>query len=208
MPDRSPAVDLNELMEAAAEPRDRQPARAFSPRWWLWRVVAALVVAGGLWCVLYALRIGLSFPLIATTVLAIMVVRAALGQISDDPMPTEVTGQGLAVTVQDDDLHGAVEGLRHSIAPTDGVRYAVGRWDDRLNWGDRDASRFVGIVVPRIVEVVDERLRQRHGFTMAGDPARARAMLGEDLWRFLHSPPAKSVASRDVATMIAKVEEL
>jgi hypothetical protein len=208
MPDREPAVDLNELMEVAAERGERQPTRAFSPRWWVRRLLAALIVAGGVWSVLYALRVGLSFPLIVVTVLAVMVVRAALAQVADDPLPTEVTGEGLALTVADDGLSGPMEGLRHSVAPTDGMRYAVGRWDDRLNWGDRDATRFAGIVVPRLAELVDERLRQRHGLSMAGDPARARDLLGEDLWRFLHSPPVKGVTPRDVATMIAKVEEL
>jgi hypothetical protein len=208
MPDRTPAVGLSELLDAAPAPRERQPPRAFSPRWWLRRVIAALVVAGGVWCVLYAFRIGLSFPLITISVLAVMVLRAALSLVADDPLPTEVTGAGLAVTVQDDDQTERADGLRQSVAPTDGVRFAVGRWEDRLNWGDRDPSRFVGIVVPRIIEVVDERLRQRHGFTMASDPTRARALLDADLWRFLHLPPAKNVAPREVLTIIAKVEEL
>jgi hypothetical protein len=203
----SEAVNLRELMEAAQEP-PKQPARVFGPGWWLRRVIAALAVAGGLWCVLYALRIGMPFPLIAFFVLAIMVLRAALGLIADDPMPPEITGEGYATTIEDREAAGMVEGLRRAAGTTDGVRYAVGRWDDRLSWGERDASRFAAIVVPRIADLVDERLRQRHSLTRASDPARARALLGEDLWRFLHSPPAKGLAPKDVAPMIAKVEEL
>jgi hypothetical protein len=151
--------------------------------------------------------VGLPFLLIVATVLAIMVVHGALVLVHDNPLPAEVTGRGAEVTV-DDHRHGPLTALRHSVAPTDGVRYAINRWDDRLSWGERDGARFAGIVLPRLAELIDERLRQRHGFTAKADPERARAILGEDLWRFMTQPGARAATPRDVASIIAMVEGL
>jgi hypothetical protein len=202
-----PNVGLDELFEAAPAPKDKAPARPFGPRWWLRRVIAALLVSGGVFVVLYVIRVGLPFLLIVVTALAIMVLHGALGLVHDDPLPSEVTGQGMQVTV-DDHLHGPLEGLRHSVAPTDGVRFAINRWDDRLSWGERDAQRFATIVLPRLADLIDERLRQRHGFTAKADLARARAILGEDVWQFMTQRAGRVASPRDVASIIAKVEGL
>ena len=202
-----PNVGLDELFDVAPAPKEKAPLRPFGARWWLRRVIAALVVSGGIFVVLYVIRVGLPFLLIASTVLAVMVVHGALAMVQDDPLPPEVTGKGLEVTV-DDHLHGPLEGLRHSVAPTDGVRYAINRWDDRLSWGERDGARFASIVLPRLADLIDERLRQRHGFTAKADPARARALLGEDAWRFMTQPETRAAAPRDVASVIAIVEGL
>jgi hypothetical protein len=202
-----PNVGLDELFEAAPAPRDKTPARAFGPRWWLRRMIAALFISAGIFVVLFVIRVGLPFLLIVVTALAVMVLHGALGQVHEDPLPPEVTGQGLQVTV-DDHLHGPLEGLRHSVAPTDGVRFAINRWDDRLSWGERDGGRFATIVLPRLADLIDERLRQRHGFTAKADPQRARVILGEDVWQFMTQPTARAASPRDVASIIAKVEEL
>jgi hypothetical protein len=206
MAERGPTVGLDELFETAKAPRERVTA-PFSPRWWLWRVVAALLVAGAVYVVLYVVRVGVPYPLIATAVLAIMVLRGTLKLMEDDPLPPEVTGKGIERPVRRE-ASGAPEGLRPAVAQTDGVVFAISRWDDRLNWGERDTGRFTGIVVPRVAELADERLRQRYGVTLAGDPARARALLGEDVWLFLQGQVARRIGPRDVASIVAKVEGL
>ena len=212
-----PNVGLDELFEAAPAPKERARSRAFGLRWWLRRVIAALVVSGGVFVVLYVIRVGLPFLLIMVTALAVLVLHGALGQVHEHPLPPEVTGKGLEVTVEDRLYsgrasgaggNGPLEGLRHSVAPTDGVRYAINRWDDRLNWGERDGERFATIVLPRLADLIDERLRQRHGFTAKADPERARTILGEDVWQFMTQRTARAASARDVASILAKVEEL
>jgi hypothetical protein len=74
----------------------------------------------------------------------------------------------------------------------DGVAEAVRRWDRRLGWGEKDAQRFAVTVGRSLGELVDERLRQRHGITRATDPVRARHVVGERVWALLgplHRPP-------------------
>jgi hypothetical protein len=90
----------------------------------------------------------------------------------------------------------------------DGLRSAVSRWESRLEWGHDSADRFSRAVRPRLVEFVDERLRQRHGINRATDPDAARAVLGDPLWTFLHSPVVKVPAPRELAAHVARMEEL
>jgi hypothetical protein len=207
MPEPDRMVGLDELFEAGPAPRERLKPDAFTGRWWVRTGFIALGLAAALFVVLYVVRLGIPFPLIAVTVLAILVLRAALQLVADEPLPTEVTGAGIE-PVKPDEFAGPLEGLRFSVTATDGLRFAISRWDDRLVWGDRDASRFGSIVVPRIGELVDERLRQRHGITRASSPARARELLGDEAWAFLHAPLSHGYGPRDVASIIAKVEAL
>jgi hypothetical protein len=205
MADRN--VGLDELLDVAPAPKEKAPIRPFGARWWLRRAIAALVVSAGVFVVFYVIRVGVPFLLIAGTVLAVMVLHGALVLVHDEPLPADVTGRGAEVTV-DDHLHGPPTGLRHSVAPTDGVRYAINRWDDRLSWGERDGARFAAIVLPRLADLIDERLRQRHGFTAKADPEQARAILGEDVWRFMTQSGTRAASPRDVASIIAVVEGL
>jgi len=200
-------VGLDELFEVAPAPREKPKAPVFSPVWWGKQALIAAGATVAITLVLYAVRIGVPWPLTFVTALAVVVLREALHQLAEEPLPTEVTGAGLAATVPDE-LSGPLAGLRYSVSATDGIRFAVGRWEDRLLWGDRDRSRFLGAVVPRLGELVDERLRQRHGITRASDPVRARRLIGDQVWMFLHAPPSRGVGPQDVASIVAKVEEL
>jgi hypothetical protein len=207
MPEPDRMVGLDELFEVAPTPHEKPKAPEFSAMWWVRKGFIAIGLSVAIFLVLYVVRVGVPFPLILVTVLAILVLRDSLGQLADEPLPTEVTGAGMAQTVPDE-LSGPLEGLRYSVAATDGVRFAVGRWEDRLLWGDRDGARFATMVVPRLVELVDERLRQRHGITCASDPVRARRLLGDEVWQFLHSPPSRAANPQHVASIVAKVEDL
>ena len=95
-----------------------------------------------------------------------------------------------------------------AVGSTDGLEIAVGRWQDRLTWGERDRDRFLTVVAPRIGELIDERLRLTHGITRATDPARSRELLGDEVWKILHDPPARGPSPRDVTSVVAKVEDL
>ncbi len=61
---------------------------------------------------------------------------------------------------------------------------------------------------PLIADLVDERLRQRHGLTRDGDPERARALLGDPLWKLLEKPVKRTPAPRELAAIVAQLEKL
>jgi hypothetical protein len=82
----------------------------------------------------------------------------------------------------------------------DGLAPAVHRWHVRLQ---RKRT-----LQPNLAELVDERLRLRHGCTRASDPARARTLLGERLWAYLGESTARTPSPRDFAAMLKTVEEL
>ncbi|KXK61634.1 hypothetical protein AWW66_12445 [Micromonospora rosaria] len=91
---------------------------------------------------------------------------------------------------------------------SDALRTAVNRWATPLDWSTGRPDRFVDLVQPRLGELADERLRQRHGLTRDSDPVRARALLGERLWIFLETPPRRTPSPRDLAVIVADLENI
>lgn len=89
----------------------------------------------------------------------------------------------------------------------DGMLAAVRRWDRRLDWGLTHPARFASTTLPRLGELVDERLRQHQGITRASDPARARALLGENLWVLL-APRLDVPSRRELMAALADLERL
>ncbi|GAB3945692.1 hypothetical protein GCM10027614_37900 [Micromonospora vulcania] len=59
-----------------------------------------------------------------------------------------------------------------------------------MDWSNTRPERFTSVVLPRLAELADERLRLTHAVTRESDPARARVLLGDRLWTFLESLPA------------------
>ncbi|HZM75816.1 MAG TPA: hypothetical protein VFC19_08825 [Candidatus Limnocylindrales bacterium] len=90
----------------------------------------------------------------------------------------------------------------------DGLMQAIARWDTMMDWSHTDASRFNRKVLPRLAEVVDERLRQRHGVDRAADPLRARAVLGDPLWTFVTTPSRRPPHPRELEQIISALEKL
>jgi hypothetical protein len=108
-------------------------------------------------------------------------------------------------------------GLRQPLAPdeetsaaADGMQLAVARWDTRLSWVrmQHDPHQFARTAQPRLVQLVDERLRLRHGLVRSADPARARAVLGDPLWTFMTTPVRTNVTPADLAALIRQMEEI
>jgi hypothetical protein len=89
----------------------------------------------------------------------------------------------------------------------DGMVAAVRRWDRQLTWGVASGARFATTAGPRLRELVDERLRQRHGITRATDPARARELLGENLWSLLE-PQERPPTHRQLVAALADLDRL
>jgi hypothetical protein len=90
----------------------------------------------------------------------------------------------------------------------DGLLVAIARWDTMMDWSHTDAARFNRKVLPRLAEVVDERLRQRHGVDRASDPTRARTILGDPLWTFVTMPSRRPPHPRDLDQIVSALEKL
>jgi hypothetical protein len=200
-------VGLDELFENfSPQPAPRSKITESEPygaRWWVARILIAAVAGAAIWGALHAFRIGVPYPFVAVCVLAAAVIREAIVDAEAEPLPVEVTGAGRQPIAVD-----RATGLRSATPTSDGLEIAVARWQDRLMWGERDRDRYLTVVVPRIGDLIDERLRARHGITRATDPARARQLLGDDVWKILYDPPSRGVSPRDVTSVVAKVEEL
>jgi hypothetical protein len=90
----------------------------------------------------------------------------------------------------------------------DGLQLALSRWQSRLSWSQKEPDRFTSQVHPRLADIADERLRQRHGVTRTGDPHRARQLMGERLWTFLYSPLSRTPNPRELAAVVEDMERL
>lgn len=90
----------------------------------------------------------------------------------------------------------------------DGMVEAIHRWDRRLDWGSTAPERFAHTMSGRLGDLVDERLRQRHGFTRATDPRRARALVGEDVWKLIEGSGTRVPSPRDVYVLVQRMESL
>jgi hypothetical protein len=98
---------------------------------------------------------------------------------------------------------------RHAAtAAPDGLRATVKRWETRLEWCYADNGAYNRKVLPLLADIVDERLRQRHGITRESDPAAARKLVGEPLWSFLAGPGRRPPAPRELANLIAWMERI
>ena len=193
----SRSVPLDDLLRPY-EP-DEPPAPAGPDRplvTWFWRT--ALIAAGvsaAIWVVLRTMGFAVPYPLLATLTFGIAALRRALVAVRPPPLPVLTTPPAPA---------GDPDG--GSLA--DGMFLAVNRWDTRLSWTDKDRTAFANTVLPRLVEIVDERLRLRHSVTRASDPERARQLLGERLWSLLHAPVGRYPTPSEFAAIVAEMEKL
>jgi hypothetical protein len=204
--DRDEGVDLasiDELLAADAGPdlgtdidEPGSGRGAALARRLFWAVLVSALCAIALDVVLLPLGVKVPYPLLFSFFFALIVLRRALRQVAAprlrlDTTPTMAPGTRIDPT----DL-------------PDGMQLAVGRWDARLSWTERDPSRFKTAARSRIAEIVEERLRQHHGFTATSDPRRARELMGERLWTFLFSPLARTPNPGELAAVVDDMEKL
>jgi hypothetical protein len=90
----------------------------------------------------------------------------------------------------------------------DGLTHVVRRWQNRLDWCHADAGAFTRKIQPQLAEIVDERLRQRHGIIRAKEPHRAARIVGEPLWTFLTTPVRRPPSPRELAYLIDQMEKI
>ena len=187
-----PVVEEAETVRVDLPVRRSPAGEAVS--WLLWSLLFAGLLSGAVFVVAYAFGYTLPYALLFFAFFALVTLRRNLTRLA---APHVVVGAAPKVP-DDPDLE----------PPPDGVKLALARWDKRLNWSRRDPDRYAKMVRPRLAEIADERLRQRHGITRDGDPRRAREIMGENLWTFLVSSPARTPNPRELAAVVKDMEKL
>jgi hypothetical protein len=191
-------VTLDELLRY--EEDEPTPHRAERPppryRWLIRPLVISVIGTAVGWPLLGAMGVGVPPALIFMVLLSVQLLRRCTQWVDARPIP-----RGLREPSLEHEGDGA---------PPDGMRLAVARWDTRLSWVrvQHDPHQFARTVQPRLVQLVDERLRLRHGVVRSADPARARAVLGDPLWTFMTTPVRANVTPADLARLIRQMEEI
>lgn len=196
MGDQQTSIDdlLGHEEERPAPEPDARP-RGRIRRWFS----ALLIAAAGTAVVVFGLRaFGLAVPVVAVFggCLALVALRRTVRSVAA-PKPVKLRRVGI------DPEDGS-----YVFGSEDGLREAVRRWESRLRSGHRDAARFTEVMAPVLADLVDERLRQRHGFTRASDPQRARAICGDELWQLLDAPVRRAPSAKDYALLISQLEKI
>ncbi|HEX6497995.1 MAG TPA: hypothetical protein VF054_03075 [Micromonosporaceae bacterium] len=187
-------TSIDDLLSGDDEPVP-SPARPKSLRRWVVTTLLFSALAAALLdVVLRASGYAVPFALAFMVFLALAVLRRAVVAVA----PPKLVDPGSAV---DDEVS-------YRVAPSDGLHTATLRWNNRLEWTRDEADRFNQTVRPVLVEIVDERLRLRHGVSRDADPARARQLLGDPLWGLLAGPVAKMPTPRQLADLVSRMEEL
>ncbi|TDC33474.1 hypothetical protein E1211_19085 [Micromonospora sp. 15K316] len=154
--------------------------------------VVVVVIVG-----LRAVGLQVSLLILVTGVLALFVVRRIVAALAPGPLPPPPRRP----------VNRADDGTWNWTAQ-DALRRAINGWETPLEWSNTRPERFTGVILPRLVELADERLRLRHGITRESDPVRARALLGERLWAFLQTSPRRTPSPRDLAAIVAELEKI
>jgi hypothetical protein len=195
----SAEASIDDLLRHEEEPPPQPKRLATGGGWW----VRTLLMAGGLAAVaVFGMRMGgltLSIPLAYAGCLALLLLRRVVALVAPPPLARMTLRRAV----------GEESGSYNWAATPDALRVAVHRWEVPLGWSRReDADRYLRTVPKMLRELADERLRQRHGLTIATDPKSARALLGEELWTILTTPVKRPVAPRDLAASVSRLEKL
>jgi hypothetical protein len=191
-------TSIQELLRYEEEPLPEERRSRSTAGWAIKSTLYAAALAGVIVLMLRFFGVGLPYPLVFVALLALFALRRLVRLVAAPP-----PARAAMVRRQPADDDGS-----YHWAPADGLRSAIGRWETRLEWGHDSVDRFARSIQPRLAEMVDERLRMRHGISRAADPAAARAVLGEPLWTFLTTPVTKPPPPREVAAVLARMEEL
>lgn len=196
-------VRLDDLLSAGVAPPPLLSREDERP-WVLGAVLMAFLASAVVYMVLSLLGVRLAYPLIAAACVGVALVRQA-ARAAGEPSWLRASDLVRPLAVPRRREPGsAYEG-------GDGMAMAVRRWHRRLEWGATgvvaDTGRFARTVGAPLGELVDERLRQRHGITRATDPARARAIVGESLWALLGSQRRLPTA-REIAAAVAELDRI
>jgi hypothetical protein len=79
---------------------------------------------------------------------------------------------------------------------------------ERLGWGLKTAEYFQRAIQPMLLDLVDDKLRRTHGLDLHHDPAAARALTGEPVWRLVTEEVSVPPTMADLDLVLRRVEEL
>ncbi len=168
-------------------------------RWLLWSVVrsaAGAVLSYGL--VRAIADESVSIPFLFVGLLAVHVLVAVLVWVRSPLLPDT-----LRLGLQSAD--------RGATGSRDGLVQAAQRWSRQLAWfglQGGDGEQFARTLQPRLARLVEERLRLRHGVTVASDPQQARQLLGEPLWALVTTPARRCPTGRELAALVTYMEAI
>lgn len=193
------STSIDDLLSSAEEPAGERAeptgggrVRALLRTLVVTAAITVVVVVG-----LRAVGLQVSLWIIVAGVLAVLAVRRVTAALSPPPPPRA----GARAPAGE-------EPGSWNWASRDALRTAINGWERPLDWSSGNRERFTERILPRLGELADERLRQRHGITRESDPARARTLLGEPLWTFLGTPSRRPPSPRDLAAIVAELEKL
>jgi hypothetical protein len=195
-----PNARLDDLLRSDDNVPTKPPVPAREA--WIGRAALQTFIASAVaYTGLQALNLEPPYPLILAVCAGAVLIRQAVR------LTAEPDWQRTSEVVRPVNMRHPIEGGLFSSG--DGMLDAVRGWDRRLDWGATGPQRFHHAVVPRLRDVADERLRQRHGVTMATDPERARDILGEHIWGVLTGPaPDRPPTPKEVAVWVERLEKL
>lgn len=194
------SASIYDLLEHDEEPQQSRAARrGDGVRSWLRTAFAAGALAAAVVLGLRMVGVGVSPAAIFAGFLALLLIRRVAQALTPPPPPR--------LQLVRDPERGEEDG-NYNWTVRDALGSSVNRWEAKLAWSQGEPERFNRSVLPVLAELADELLRQRHGITRAGDPVRARALLGEPLWQFLGTPAKRTPPPRDLAAYVAQLENL
>nr|WP_205808575.1 hypothetical protein [Micromonospora sp. HNM0581] len=155
---------------------------------------ATVVTVAGL----RAIGLRVSLLVLVAAVVTLLVVRRIVAALAPPPKP----GRGGSST------QGGEEPGTYNWDARDALRAAINGWAAPLEWSKTRPERFSTVILPRLAELADERMRLKHGITRESDPVRARALLGDRLSSFLETPPRRTPSPRDLAAIVAELEKI
>lgn len=186
-------ASIDDLLRHEEEPPPEPARPAGGVSWWVATVFIAAALAAVAVFGVRLLGYDLPAPLAFAGCLALLMLRRAVrAAAAPPPAAPQVRLPS-----------GEEAGEYNWAAGEDGLNAAVRRWEQHLAKPER-----TGRAPSTLAQVVDERLRQRHGLTMTSDPDRARALLGDPLWMLLTRPPKRMPPPRDVAAALSHLEKL
>lgn len=188
---------IDDLLRHVEEPETRRPRRKTGVGW----VVRAALLAGASTALtVFGLRLlGLDLSAIGAFAgfLALLLIRRVTARLAPPAPPRQARGRPARWADRRDRSTGE-----------DALPAAVRAWEQRLARSDRNPGAFVRVVLPRLRDLADERLRLRHGVTRASDPDRARQLLGEPTWAILEGHPDRSPTLTDYTAIASGLEKI